>query len=285
MRRAANLFDQSPDSENLRLAFYKAARGRRGQPVVRRFAASLNQRIAAMSVAISEGTFPIGRFQQFLIRDPKERVITAPCFDERVLHHAIMNVCEPVMDRWLIDDTFACRTGKGRERAIQRAQYFARNTACSLKLDVRRFFDSVPHRTLMMLLERRFKDRRLLELLARIITAYRGELGLGLPIGSLTSQHFANFYLGWLDRFVKESLRFRGYVRYMDDMILWHDDPGQLRAIQQRCSEFARDGLGLELKSCDVRRTSAGMEFLGCRLLADSLGGGERSFFSRQAFR
>jgi RNA-directed DNA polymerase len=73
--------------------------------VVRQLAASLNQRIAAMSVAISEGTFPIGRFQQFLIRDPKERVITAPCFDERVLHHAIMNVCEPVMDRWLIDDT------------------------------------------------------------------------------------------------------------------------------------------------------------------------------------
>jgi RNA-directed DNA polymerase len=266
MRRAGNLFDRISEFENLRLAFHKAARGRRGQAVVRQFAASLDQRIATMSVAIAEGAFPIRRFRQFLIRDPKERVITAPCFDERVLHHAIMNICEPVMDRWLIDDTFACRTGKGRERAIQRAQYFARNAAWSLKLDVRRFFDSVPHATLMMLLERRFKDRRLLELLTRIITAYRGELGIGLPIGSLTSQHFANFYLGWLDRFVKESLGVRGYVRYMDDMILWHHDLGQLRAIQQRCSEFARDGLRLELKSCDVRRTSAEMEFLGCRL-------------------
>ena len=266
MRRAANLFDRISEFENLRLAFHKAARGRRGQAVVRQFAASLDQRIATMSVAIAEGTFPIGRFQQFLIRDPKERVITAPCFDERVLHHAIMNICEPVMDRWLIDDTFACRTGKGRERAIQRAQYFARNAAWSLKLDVRRFFDSVPHATLMMLLERRFKDRRLLELLTRIITAYRGELGIGLPIGSLTSQHFANFYLGWLDRFVKESLGVREYVRYMDDMILWHDDLGQLRAIQQRCSEFARDRLGLEFKPSDVRRASAGVEFLGCRL-------------------
>ena len=109
MRRAANLFDQIPEPENLRLAFHKAARGRRGQAVVRQFAASLDQRIAAMSEAIREGTFPVGRFQQFLIRDPKERVITAPCFDERVLHHGIMNVCEPVLDRWLIDDTFACR--------------------------------------------------------------------------------------------------------------------------------------------------------------------------------
>ena len=129
MRRAANLFDQIPEPENLRLAFHKAARGRRGQAVVRRFAASLNQRIAAMSVAIADGTIPIGRFQQFLIRDPKERVITAPCFDERVLHHGIMNICEPVMDRWLIDDTFACRTGKGRESAIVRAQQFTGSTA------------------------------------------------------------------------------------------------------------------------------------------------------------
>jgi RNA-directed DNA polymerase len=266
MRRAANLFDQIPEPENLRLAFHKAARGRRGQPVVRQFAAGLNQRIAAMSVAIAEGTFPIGRFQQFLIRDPKERVITAPCFAERVLHHAIMNVCEPVLDRWLIHDTFACRTGKGRERAIERAQRFARSAAWSLKLDVRRFFDSVPHATLTMLLERRFNDHRLLELLTRIITAYRGELGTGLPIGSLTSQHFANFYLGWLDRFVKESLRVGGYVRYMDDMILWHHNRWQLRAIQERCSEFARERLGLEFKSSDVRRTSAGVEFLGCRL-------------------
>jgi len=266
MRRAANLFDQILERENLRLAFHKAARGRRGQAVVRQFAAGLDQRIATMSVAIREGTFPVGRFQQFLIRDPKERVITAPCFDERVLHHAIMNVCEPVMDRWLIDDTFACRTGKGREAAIERAQRFSRNATWSLKLDVRKFFDSVPHAKLMVFLERRFKDRRLLDLLSRIITAYRGELGVGLPIGSLTSQHFANFYLGWLDRFVKESLRVRGYVRYMDDMILWHADLGQLRAMHQQCNDFARESLGLKFKPSDARRTSAGMEFLGCRI-------------------
>ena len=105
----------------------------------------------------------------------------------------------------------------------------------------------------MMLLERRFKDRRLLELLTRIITAYRGELGIGLPIGSLTSQHFANFYLGWLDRFVKESLGVREYVRYMDNMILWHDDLGQLRAIQQRCSEFVGPaGVGIQTVRCQA---------------------------------
>ena len=90
----------------------------------------------------------------------------------------------------------------------------------------------------MMLLERRFRIAGSWNCLRGSSQAYRGELGLGLPIGSLTSQHFANFYLGWLDRFVKASLGVRGYVRYMDDMILWHHDLGQLRAIQQRCSEL-----------------------------------------------
>jgi RNA-directed DNA polymerase len=113
MLRAANLFDRIHEPENLRWAFHKAALGRRGQAVVTQFAAGLDDRISVLAKAISEGSFPIGRFQQFLIRDPKERVITAPSFDERVLHHAIMNLCEPILDRWLIDDTFACRNGKG----------------------------------------------------------------------------------------------------------------------------------------------------------------------------
>ena len=153
MRRAANLFDEIHEPENLRLAFHKAACGRRGQAVVREFAVSLDVRLLEMATAIREGTFPVGRFPQFLIRDPKERVITAPCIDERVLHHAIMNVCEPVLDRWLIADTFACRSGKGREAAVLRALHFSRNAAWFLKLDVRKYFDSISHQRLLNLLE------------------------------------------------------------------------------------------------------------------------------------
>jgi len=103
------------------------------------------------------------------------------------------------------------------------------------------------------------------ELLERIIRSYRGNIGLGIPIGSLTSQHFANFYLSWLDRFVKEMLRVKGYVRYMDDMILWYDDLHE-QSIQRRCVDFASDTLGLEFKPADVRRTTTGVDFLGCRI-------------------
>ena len=266
MRRTANLFDRIHERENLRLAFHKAARGRRGQAVVRQFATGLDDRVAEMEKAISEGIFPVGRFHQFLIRDPKERVITAPCFDERVLHHAIMNVCEPVLDRWLIDDTFACRRGKGREAAILRAQHFTHNAAWCLKLDVRKYFESISHQRLLHLLESRFKDERLLQLLNRIIAAYRGEIGIGVPIGSLTSQHFANFYLGWLDRFVKETLRVRGYVRYMDDMVLWHPSRKVLVEMHRRCQQFATVHLGLEFKPSSVQRTGVGVAFLGCSI-------------------
>jgi len=266
MRRAANLFEQIWEPDNILLAFHKASRGKKSHAMVRGFARNLDQHVEHISYAIRNDTFPVGRFHQFLIQDPKERVITAPFFDERVLHHAIMNVCEPILDRWLIDDTFACRVGKGRELAVVRARSISHKHSCYLKLDVRKYFDSVRHDTLVRLLEKRFKDRSLLQLLEKIIRAYRGIGGVGIPIGSLTSQHFANFYLGWFDRFVKETLRLKGYVRYMDDMILWHDDPHELQRIHRQCVEFASGTLGLELKHSEVRRTSTGVDFLGCRI-------------------
>jgi hypothetical protein len=178
-----------------------------------------------------------------------------------------MNVCEPLLDLWLIDDTYACRTGRGRLAALQRAQSYARRFGYYVKLDIRKYFDSIPHNRLLERLARRFKDRRLLDLLGRIIRAFRGSLGRGLPIGSLTSQHFANCYLGGLDRLVKEELRIRGYVRYMDDMALWSDSRACLRGALTSVGAFLGTELGLELKASPyLNRTAHGMDLLGCRV-------------------
>lgn len=277
MRRASNLFEQIPEYENLCLAFHKAALGRRSHVAVRQFSEQLDLRLATLSSELLSGTMQIGRFQQFLIRDPKERVITAPCFEERVLHHAIMNVCEPVMDRWLIADTYACRVGRGREAAVQRSRQFTHRAAWFLKLDVRKYFDSVPHDRLIAVLASRFRDRRLLDLLERIIRGFRGAMGVGLPIGSLTSQHFANLYLGGFDRFVKEVLRVRGYVRYMDDMVLWHSDREWLRNAHDHCREFAQTQLGLEFKNSEPRPSSGGLSFLGCKVFSTHVELNQRS--------
>lgn len=266
MRRTGNLFERILDRDTLRLAFCRAARGKRGQPEIEAFAADAERRLGAIAAGLWTGEFPLGRFRQFVIRDPKRRIITAPCFEERVVHHAIVAVCEPAFERWLIDDTFACRPGKGREAAVVRAAAFSRRWAWQLHLDVRQCFDSIPHDRLLGLLARRFKDRRLLDLFRRIVRSFRGADGRGLPIGSLTSQHFANFHLGWFDRFVKESLRMRGYVRYMDDLVLWGDDRRSLGDAQARCREHLAASLGLEFKPAEPGPSTRGFDFLGCRI-------------------
>jgi retron-type reverse transcriptase len=283
MKRTGNLFEQIVDRDNLRLAYSRALRGKRARRDAQQFAQRLDQNLEEMAEQVAAGTYPLGRYQQFIIHDPKERIITAPCFAERVLHHGIMNVCEPILDRWLIDDTFACRPGRGRIAALQRAQSFARRFAYFLKLDVRKYFDSIPHDRLLARLARRFKDRRLLELLAGIVGAFRGSRGRGLPIGSLTSQHFANCYLGGLDRLIKEELRIKGYVRYMDDLALWSDARSCLRSALATVEAYVRGELGLELKpSPYLNRTAHGMDFLGCRLYRQHLVLSRRS---RRRFR
>ncbi len=134
-------------------------------------------------------------------------------------------------------------------------------------MDVRKYFDSICHETLKRALSRRIKDARLLVLMGRIIDSYRGVLGRGLPIGSLTSQHFANFYLDRYDRLVKEDLRIRAYVRYMDDMLIWGKGRGGLDGILATSSQFLADELGLTLKPTPfINRAAHGLDFLGARL-------------------
>jgi hypothetical protein len=271
MRRSGHLFEKIIDRDNLRLALHKALRGKRSRLDARTFVAQLDANLDALGDAVARGDVVLGESHQFTIFDPKERRITAPCFRERVLHHAIMNVCEPVFERWLIDDTFACRKGKGRLAALERARRFAARDAYFLKLDVRRYFDSIAHGILLARLERMFKDERLLALFQRIIASFATAPGRGLPIGSLTSQHFANGYLGAFDRFVKEGLRVKGYVRYMDDCALWSGTTAALKDHAASAAAFLKEELALELKPAFVNRTTHGMDFLGCRVFPSHL--------------
>jgi hypothetical protein len=266
MKRVGGLHDRVLERDNFLVAFHRAARGKRHRAEVREFQRDLPYWLPSIAQRLCTDKFQFGRFHQFVIRDPKERIITAPCFEERVVHHAIMNVCEPVLDRWLIDDTFACRVGRGRVAAVKRAMPFCRKQPWCLKLDVRKYFDSINHDRLLDLLTQRFKEVPLLSLLDRIVRSFRVSQQMGLPIGSLMSQHFANFYLGWFDRYVKESLQVRGYVRYMDDMLIWGDDRQELRRVQRECEQFVFHALGLEFKPAQVRRVEQGISFLGCRL-------------------
>jgi RNA-directed DNA polymerase len=283
LKRAGNLFSSVIDWENLYFAFHRAEAGKKDRLAVRKYAGELGQNLLRMRSGLIDGTFPIGRYNHFVVHDPKQRIIHAAAFPERVLHHALMNVCEREFEQFSIYDSYACRRGKGSLAAVKRAQAFSKKYSWFLKMDVRRYFDSIDHRLLLAMLKRKFKDPQILEWFTRIIGSFEKESGKGLPIGSLTSQYFANFYLAPLDRFIKETLLCRAYVRYMDDFVVWENDPERIHAIFQQITTFLADELQLGLRDfSQINRTAKGMTFLGYRLFPESI---QLSQSSRNRFR
>ena len=249
MKRSGLGLDDIADWRNLTAAFHRAAQGKGDRDEVQRFRADLFGELARLRAALLDGSVEVGRLRCFHIRDPKPRVIHAPCFRERVLHHALMAHVGPVLDRALVADTYACRVGKGTLAAVQRVQHHLRRFPWYAQIDIRAYFATIDHQVLLARLERRFKDRGLLALFARIIAAHHTEPGKGLPIGALTSQHFANYYLAGLDRLLLESCRVRGLARYMDDLVWWGDEKAAVcDALDQACA-YAQDPLQLTVKT------------------------------------
>lgn len=270
MKRAGNIFESVVEPANCELAFWKASRGKRTRADQREYAVNLDVELAKLRTGLIDGTYPVGSYRRFVVHEPKERVICAAAFRERVLHHALMNVIEPCIEKWLVFDTYACRKGKGQMAAVRRAHGFARKYRYFLKCDIRKFFDSVPHEGIEEMLNRKIKDRRVIAWLMKIVDTYETTPGRGLPIGNLTSQHLANLYLDRLDRFAPG--RETGYVRYMDDFVYWSDDKAALCRIRDAVAGFVRRVLGLELKESPyINRVSHGMDFLGMRIYSDRI--------------
>lgn len=269
MQRVAIPLDAIAAWPNLLRAVERAARGKRQRPEVVAFLADLDANLTTLQRQIIDGTVPVGEMTPFHIRDPKPRVIHAPCFRERVLHHAVMAHVGPVLERALVDDTFACRTGKGTLAAVQRCQQHVRRFPWYAKMDVRQYFASINHTVLRQHLHRRLKGQGVLALLDRIIAVHHTAPDTGLPIGALTSQHLANFYLNPLDRLLLETCRVAGYARYMDDFVCW--DWSRARAVEvvQAAREFLRTELQLTLKeTVQVNQSARGLPICGYRVFA-----------------
>lgn len=270
MRREEHLFEQVVDFGNLLSAARRAGRGKGGGIEAAAFRFGLEGEVLALARELSGGTYRPGPHRTFVLADPKPRLISAAPFRDRVVHHAIAAALEPRLERYAIADSFACRPGKGTRAAILRAQAHARRSPYYVALDVRRFFETADHAVLRALIRRLIADSRMLALLDEIIEAGApgSPPGKGLPIGNLTSQHFANLYLGPLDHFAKEQLRVPGYCRYMDDILLFGPDRATLRRWRREVDAFAGARLALELKH-EVTRlapVSDGVPFLGFRV-------------------
>lgn len=277
MRRAGKLIDRIAEGDNIRLAFWKASRGKQTKAAVIGFRENLDAHVRSLRADLLAGSVRWGPYHRFTIRDPKQRVICEPPFRDQVAQHAILNVAEPVFEAYQIHDSYACRKGKGVDAALRRAMAFAGRGGWFLKLDVRKYFDSIHHDTLKAQIRRRFKDPAVLSLFDGVIDSYETMPGRGLPIGNLTSQFFANHYLAALDHFTQETCRCRGLVRYMDDFVVWHVAQRRLCEVHRQIEAFARNKLHLELKPMCLNRCDRGMTFLGYRVFPHRLGLAKRS--------
>lgn len=266
MKRAGNLMDRICEVDNLLLAYHKACRGKRHLPYAIEYSEHLFDNITRLRAELLSGTVRIGRYRYFTIYDPKLRKICAAAFEERIIHHAIINVCHPYFERHLIYDTYATRLGKGTYAAIDRARKAVRQYDFVAKLDVKSYFDSISHDILKLKLRRIFKDAKLLELFDLIIDSYGNASGRGIPIGNLTSQYFANFYLSFLDHYAKEEVKVPVYIRYMDDILLFGRAATEVKTYLRDIIQYAEEELRLKLKQPVFCRTDVGISFLGYSL-------------------
>jgi len=271
MKRINNLYQQIYEWGNLLEAYGKARKGASHSREAILYAMNLHSNLRNLQRSLHEGTPEVGGYHYFTIYDPKERIICAAPFEERVLHHAIMIVFEKRLEQHLVHDTYACRKGKGTERALLKAFANTKGNNWFLKLDMRKYFDSIDHDILKHKLYRVCKDQRLNGLLDQIIDSYCTTEGKGIPIGNLTSQHFANFYLSWFDHHVKEVLQIKGYVRYMDDCVLWASTKEELVYCKKAVIAFLEVELKLTVKYAVINRTCNGVPFLGFLLKPDRI--------------
>ena len=283
MKTFKNLYPKICDSENLWLASRRARRGKRLNVNVAGFEYDLEENLAKLKQELVEQTYQPGGYTNFYITEPKKRKISAAPFRDRVVHHAICNVIEPIWENRFIYDSYACRVGKGTHKAIDRCQQFIKGNEYFLKCDIKQFFPSIDHKILLEIISRKITGCQTLELIEKIIASGRDILASeydmsyfqgddlfaslrprGLPIGNLTSQFLANVYMNELDQFVKNDLKCRDYIRYVDDFILFAGDKEQLHQWKRAIAEYLA-GLRLTLhpQKCYVAPAKNGVEFLG----------------------
>lgn len=276
-KRVGQLYDSLTSWSNLYLAYKKACKHKKSKAETAEWMYHCEKYLFELQAELREQRYQPQPYKYFKIKEPKERIISVAAFRDRVVHHALVNIIEPHFEAAFIKDSYATRKGKGLHLAVSAAQGYARQHQWYLKLDIRKFFASINHDILLGLICRKIKDPAVISLCRIILSNQTVSMGLeesrGLPVGNLTSQFFANIYLNKLDHFVKQALGFRAYVRYMDDFILFSDDPQELKQALKRIESFIQDQLELRLKpkSVQLNRVCLGIPYLGYRIFPQLL--------------
>lgn len=283
------LYPEISSFENLYQAWRKARKGKRYTPTAAAFERNLDVELLTLHRELSEESWVPGKYRSFTIHEPKRRKISAAPFRDRVVHHALVRVIEPIYERKFIHDSYANRVGKGTHAALDRCTYYMRRHKYVLQCDIQQFFPAIDHAILKQTLAKTIACQPTRRLCEKIIDSGTGVLAAeydmkwfcgddllaaerprGLPIGNLTSQFWANIYLNELDQFVKHSLRCTGYVRYVDDFLLFADDTKTLHQWRSAIITFLRSlRLTVHENRAQPRPVYNGIPFLGFTVYPD----------------
>lgn len=291
MKTLKNVFEQVVDYDNLYRAYLNARLCKRYRYEVLNFSAHLEDNLVKLQKELIDRTYTLGKYREFYIYEPKKRLIMAQPFKDRVVQWAIYQVLNPVFAQGYITDSYACIKERGTHKAVKRLHYWLRQVGKKpekyyfLKLDISKYFYRIDHDVLMGILKRKIHDDDMIFLLDKIVNSSETNFGLppgkspgevkrsdrvsekGMPVGNLSSQMFANLYLNELDQYCKRTLGIHFYVRYMDDVIILHQDKDQLHEWKRIIDTFLKEKLQLDLneKTC-IRPITLGVEFCGYKI-------------------
>jgi RNA-directed DNA polymerase len=264
MKRHKNLMDQISSHENFMLAYQRTSNGKRSSWGYLEFKEYAQANIKRLREELMDGAYKIGKYKEFTIHEPKPRRISALEFKDRLIQHAVCNVIAPIFDATMLHNTFACRLNKGTHAGVKYIQSELRKPGAThfLKTDYSKFFPSVDRKVLHEVIERKIGCKKTLAVLNEIIPPD----GKGIPIGSLTSQLFANVYGGKVDRYIHHELGYRRWARYMDDIVIIDNDIDRLRDDFYKIQEFSKVEMGMGISKWSCSSVSRGINFLGYRI-------------------
>lgn len=278
-----NLFNQVYTIENLKLAYKNAKKGKSKKIYVKNFEKNVEKNLNQLQSELLNKTYYPSNLNRFTIYDPKTRIIHSSIFRDRIVHHAIINILNPIYDKIFIYDSFASRKNKGTHKAVNRFEYFIRKVSNGrliknarnnnqiigycLKADFRKYFDTVNQEILIKIIEKKIKDTDLIDLIKLVLSNFEIEKGIGMPLGNYTSQFFANIYLNELDYYIKKTIGVKFYIRYVDDFIILHKDKRVLEYYLEHIKNFLPClKIKLHPDKTEIIPLRNGITFLGYRV-------------------